>query len=207
MARNAAILTHLNLHDYFHAQLEASLSHQGLMLESHTRQYLARLLANFTDPRQLFERTDQGLEFKPLALHYADAVLAEGSHQRNLALKRLGDIALFISGMFGGSLARKVVDIDYYAAMGGTAYRSLHDAMCSRHPEAATHAPFAELAQKFLALIDVLGEIAEESHLGARSDALRDYEVWLRTGSQRALGKLQRAGIVPSRTATSLSRH
>jgi len=37
-------------------------------------------------------------------------------------MQRLGDTALFIAGVFADSLNRKLVDVDYYVAMGGTAY-------------------------------------------------------------------------------------
>lgn len=207
MPNSSSIVTNVNVQGYFHAQIEASLAHQQVALGSSTVHYLAKLLADFANPRQLFEQTAQGWELKPLAMHYADAVFAEGARQRNVALKRLGDIALFISGMFPGSLARKVVDVDYYAAMGGAAYRDLHALITLHLGDAVTPTPFAELATKFIALIDVLAEVAEESHLGIKHDVLRDYEVWLRTNSPRARNKLHRAGIVPNRAASSLVHH
>ena len=39
-------------------------------------------------------------------------------------LKQLGDSSLYISG-FGDSLKRKVIDIDYYIGIGGSAYATL----------------------------------------------------------------------------------
>ena len=42
-------------------------------------------------------------------------------------LKKLGDRSLYISGFFADSLQRKVVDVDYYAEMGGVAYGALAD--------------------------------------------------------------------------------
>jgi hypothetical protein len=207
MPNHPSIVTNVNVQDYFHAQLEASLAHQHLPLGLSTVQYLARLLTDFSNPQQLFEHTELGLELRPLAMHYADAVYAGGAHQRNVALKRLGDIALFISGMFAGSLARKVVDVDYYAAMGGAAYRDLHAWLTSQVGDQCVPTPFAELASKFMALVDVLAEVAEESHLGVKHDVLRDYEIWLRTSSPRALKKLHLHGIVPNRETLSLARH
>ncbi len=207
MSTNASIVTNVNIHDYFHAQIESSLSHQHVPLGVSAVDYLTRLLADFSNPHQLFQQTPEGLDFKPLALHYADAVHADGPRQRNLALKRLGDIALFISGMFAGSLARKVVDVDYYAAMGSAAYRDLHGILSTHFGDPAISSPFAELAGKFLVLVDVFAEVAEASHLGSRHDVLRNYEIWLRTDSPRALRKLQCQGIVPARANVSLVRH
>jgi len=207
MPNGSAILTDVNIHDYFRDQLQASIARQHVAVGPPTVQYLTRLLAQFTVSSQLFSPTEYGCELKPLAQHYAEAVYAEGAHARNLALKRLGDIALFIAGIFSGSLARKVVDVDYYAAMGGGAYRHLHDLCQPQFNAGASPLPFAELAEKFLALVDVLAEVAEESHLGAKPDMLREFELWMRTGSQRARSQLARRGIVPSPEMLSHLRH
>ena len=58
-------------------------------------------------------------------------------------------------------------------------------------------AVFAELSSKFPQLVDVLTEISEMSGLKSRSDLLRTYELWQKTGSERARKQLRRAGIVP----------
>ncbi len=207
MPSGSPILTDVNIHDYFRDQLHASIAHQHVAVGPPTVQYLTRLLAEFTASSQLFTPTENGCELKPLALHYADAVYADGVHARNLALKRLGDIALFIAGVFSGSLARKIVDVDYYAAMGGGAYRHLHDLCSAQFNLGETPLPFAELAEKFLAIVDVLSEVAEESHLGAKPDVLREFELWMRTGSPRARQQLIRRGIAPTNEMLSRARH
>lgn len=201
------LVTALNVHDYFRDQLATSLHNQQIEVRESTAAYLANLLAGFLDPNQLFTRTPDGLELRPLALHYADAAYSEGSEQRNLALKRLGDVALFISGVFSGSLNRKLVDVDYYIAMGCAAYRDLHAFLAGRRFDDGFVDPFEELSRKFGALVDVLAEVSEESHLGSNNDVMRNYEIWLRTGSARALRKLQRLGLQPSRHATSRAHH
>jgi hypothetical protein len=206
MSDTTSIVTNLNVHDYFQAQLTASITHQRVTLDPATIRYLADLLSDFTDSERLFSPTPEGPDIKPLALQYADAVYAEGTNQRKFALRRLGDVALFVAGMFAGSLARKLVDVDYYIAMGGSAYRYLHEILDSSFALKTHASPFGELSAKFAALVDVLAEVAEESHLGGRQDVLRDYEIWLRTGSKRALNKLHRSGLQPCTTA-SLARH
>jgi hypothetical protein len=55
----------------------------------------------------------------------------------------------------------------------------------------------AELSQKFLRLVDVLAEVGEHSRLGASNDLMRLYEIWARTGSVRAAGKLRSLGVEP----------
>ncbi len=207
MPHDASIVTNVNVHDYFQAQLAASISHQRISVDPLTLNYLADLLTNFSDSERLFSRTPDGWDVKPLALQYADAVYAEGPNQRNLALKRLGDIALFVAGVFAGSLARKLVDVDYYVAMGSSAYCYLHELRHGSFAPGAGGTPYAELGTKFAAFVDVLAEVAEESNLGRKRDLLRDYEIWLHTGSPRSLQKLQREGLQPCRTAASFTRH
>lgn len=207
MMNAPALVTTLNVEDYFRGQLTTALAHRELEISIGTADYLVRLLSSFADPALLFTRGADGLEIKPLAMQFADAVYADGPQQRKVALKRLGDIALFIAGMFSRSLARKVVDVDYYIAMGGAAYRDLNAALATYVTNFPYATPFGELARKFSAVVDVLGEVADESHLGSRGDTLRDFEIWLRTGSKRALGNLHSRGVFPSRQMTSLARH
>ena len=207
MGQDTALVTNTNVFDYFHDQVATTLRHQHVNIGHTTAAYLVNLLTGFMDPRRLFTATSYGLDIKPLAFHYADVVSAEGPQQRNLALKRLGDIALFIAGVFSGSLNRKLVDIDYYIAMGCAGYRELHDALTYRFASKDDIDPFGELATKFAALVDVLAEIADQSHLGSNNDVLRLYEIWLRTGSAHTLKKLQRLGLQPSIAATSRAQH
>jgi hypothetical protein len=90
-------------------------------------------------------------------------------------------------------LNRKLVDVDYYATLGGYAYESL-----SRF-ESDTFAPvFAELAGSFLAFVDVLSEVSERCAMTTNTDLLRLYEKWLRTGSRRNGQLLVERGIVPN---------
>ncbi|MEM7468193.1 MAG: hypothetical protein AAF387_15075, partial [Pseudomonadota bacterium] len=97
------------------------------------------------------------------------------------------------------SLNRQVMDVDYYIAMGGAAYAQLHDAV--------NLSVFAELASGFATFVDILGEISENSALSSNTDFLRDYEVWLRTGSPRLIKKLKRNGILPARNNLSTRHH
>jgi hypothetical protein len=66
---------------------------------------------------------------------------------------------------------------------------------------------FGELAEKFDALVDVLGEVSESGGANLNTDVLRLYELWLKTGSTRARSKLQRLGVYASENATSRTHH
>ena len=104
-------------------------------------------------------------------------------------------------------LNRRVVDVDYYVSMGGSAYGYLSDAMRRPYARPALCDVFGELSNKFVEFVDVLCEVSERSTLSRDTDLLRVYEMWLRTGSKRAARLLRAAGIQPSENATSRSQH
>jgi hypothetical protein len=62
---------------------------------------------------------------------------------------------------------------------------------------------FDELAGKFPACVDVLGEVSERSALTSNSDMLRLHEKWLRTRSRRTGDLLAERGIVPNPSVSS----
>lgn len=188
-----------NLRSYFSEELNRASENQAMSIDDEVAAYLTQLLTEFSNPSALFDKSDDGIELKPLALHYLAAVEAENREAQHLALRRLGDIALFIAGLFPASLNRKVMDVDYYIAMGGSAYAHLHDTLKWR--------VFAELAERFVSFVDLLAEIAENSSLNNNADLMRDYEIWLRTGSPRLLNKLKRQGIVPAVSNVSRRHH
>ncbi|MCC7121470.1 MAG: hypothetical protein IT493_07925 [Gammaproteobacteria bacterium] len=195
------LLTTMGLRDHFRDQVSSALHRQHVEVADGTAGYLVDLLIRYAHPEHLFNESPDGRQLRALAEIYADAVHAEGTEQRNHALKTLGDFALFIAGVFSGYLNRRLVDVDYYIAMGCGAYRDLRDFV--RHRLSREGAlVFDELSRKFPQLVDVLADVSEESHLGARSDLLRQYELWLRTRSPRALRKLQQHGIHPTPQAT-----
>ncbi|MEM7543739.1 MAG: hypothetical protein AAF384_19455 [Pseudomonadota bacterium] len=207
-AHDHLVIAAKDVESFFSEQLAAATKHQSVDIDQRTFAYLIEMLTRFNDPRKLFDQTENGPDLKPLAMHYADAIGASNPSDRNAALRRLGDIALFVAGIFSNSLNRKVMDVDYYIAMGGAAYGSLHDSFQTRSGTGAGLGRlFGELAKKFPLLVDVLGEIADMSSLNSNRDLLRDYEIWVRTGSDRALSKLRRAGLEPAIANISHQHH
>ena len=194
-----------NLTEYFRDSVQAAMSNQCIDVDDHTAHYVVNLLTVFARSDALYEHSRFGFGLKPLALMLADAVDADSSEQRNASLRRLGDVSLFIAGVFSGSLARSPVDVDYYINMGETAYHSLADSVQACVRSRAFAAVFAELAEKFQPLVDVLGEVAEPGKSDA--DVLRLYEIWLRTGSTRALKALRELGVEPQQSTDLDYRH
>lgn len=201
------LITETSLQEYFQTSISDALENQNLKAGTDTIHYVVNLLTSFARAEKLFERTPDGVMIRPLALLYAEAVEGATVDERNRALRRLGDVALFISGVFSQSLNRCVVDIDYYVSMGGSAYSHLSDTTRGTNHGRAMSGIYDELASKFVGFVDVLGEVSESRSCGNDSDVLRQYEIWLRTGSARAADRLRAAGIQPSADSSSRLRH
>jgi hypothetical protein len=169
--------------EYFKELVGAAIARQNIGAGELTTFYVVRLLAKFLK---------QPVDDSPLALQLARALQTAGAEQR-ASLRQIGDVSLFVSGFFSDSLRRKLVDVDYYVNIGGSAYGAL-----SRQADDTFSPVFAELADKFVAFVDVLSEVSERSSCGSNTDLLRLYERWLRTGSPRSGQLLVERGVLPN---------
>ena len=195
-----------NLREFFHESMQSALRKQKVAVDDHTEHYVVNVLTMFARSEQLYDNTPEGVRLKPLAHMLAEASAASTPQQRDAALRRLGDVSLFIAGFFAQSFARKLVDVDYHIAMGGRAYGTLAESTRGTLRGQAFSAVFLELAQKFQRLVDVLNEVAETAYTHSDKDILRLYEIWLKTGSPRAYGVLRKLGVAPV-TADARSEH
>ena len=181
------ILVGKSAQEYFRELVSESLAQRRLRVLEATEFYLVNLLAENLRraPRS------PAASAEPLALILKQAL--EGDREaRWRNLKRLGDTSLFVSGFFGDSLARSLVDVDYYIAMGERAYDALSGD--ARGPSGA-HELFAELAERFPQFVDLFAEIAELAELRSNRGLLRLYERFLTTGSQRVAERLRERGV------------
>ena len=183
-----------SLREYFHDALQGALAHQHVAVEDQTEHYVVNLLTLFARSEHLYEHTPDGVRMRPLAQMLAEALEAPSAQQRERGLQRLGDVSLFIAGCFAHGFARKLIDIDYHIAMGGRAYGTLASGLAHGRRQVMSRV-FAELAAKFLPLVDALAEISDAARRYTEADVLRLYEIWLKTGSPRAHGLLRQLGI------------
>ena len=195
-----------SLRDYFRESLHSALEHQHVAVGGETEQYVVNLLTIFARSEALYEQTPDGAHIRPLVSMLTDALEAPTAEARCTGLQRLGDVSLFVAGFFAQGFARKLVDIDYHIAMGGRAYGTLSDAV-KRSGRPALGPVFGELAAKFQRLVDALNEVSEAGREHSDFDALRLYEIWLKTGSRRAEKLLAGLGVSPSVAARTAFRH
>ncbi len=183
------ILVGKSAHEWFRELVGDALSHRRVRIQEVTEFYLVNLLAGFVAKDKLFvEEPDGTVRVEPLALILLRA-LQGNRRERAASLRRLGDTALFVSGFFGDSLARSLVDVDYYIAMGGSAYGAL-----AEH-ERRLDGLFEELSSRFGEFVDLFAEIAELSDLRSNRGLLRLYERFLLTRSERVAKLLRERGV------------
>lgn len=184
-----------SLREFFRDSVDHALEHNRLSADSHTAHYVVNLLTLFARAEAFHEATDTPDGPRPLALMLADALDAPTPEARLGCLQRLGDVTLFIAGFFADDLQDSVVDLDYYVCMGGHAYSSLSVESRGTMRGRAFGEVFAELGAKFQQFVDVLQDVRCQAKAASDTDVLRLYEVWRKTGSERAQRLLREQGV------------
>ncbi len=157
--------------------------------------YLVELLEFYVPASNLFDELDSSGRRVQGTL--AETLLKAQSSDTLVKielLKKLGDRSLYISGFFGDSLQRKLVDIDYYADMGGMAYGQLADVV----REDTLAKVYREFARRFLEFAEILTYISSRAQLQNEENIMRLFETYARTGSETAREKLIEKGLVPA---------
>lgn len=183
--------------EFFKGLVDEAMDHQHVDAQETTSWYVVQLLSSFARSDASRAAADTALSDQPLAIRLAQALETGGTRQRVL-LRQVGDASLFLSGFFPDRLKRSLVDIDYYARVGGLAYGSL-----GQRGDETLSPVFTELSEQFLAFVDVLSEVSERTSLTNPTDLLRLYERWLRTGSSRCGQLLMERGVVPTQAAST----
>jgi hypothetical protein len=180
-------LSQANLTEFFRDLLQSAMRSQEVCSSEETEFYLVKLL-------EAFAHAERGWFDRPLALEYLESFHTPLSHRYG-RLKRVGDTALFVSGLFMESLHRKLVSSDYYMQLGRTAYS--HLSALSNDVGAVPGDLFAELAERFSDFVRVLAEISFERLFRGDLDIVRVYTRWMYTRSERDARWLLRHGIIP----------
>jgi hypothetical protein len=170
--------------EYFAEVIHEALEKRRLSSPPKVTEYLVDLL----DTRVLSDNVN---EKQTLAETLLRAIQADRAVRHEM-LKNLGDTSLYISGVFGDSLRRKVIDIDYYASIGGVAYQYL----ASEMTEKSKVEVFKEFSERFMDYVDVLAFVGQMSGLQSNTDLLRLYERYIATGSLLAKEQLVEKGLL-----------
>jgi hypothetical protein len=158
-ADDSTIFQSTTLTDYFHHALREAARERAVDAEDATLHYLTLLLGTYARSDRVFDYDDQRWQLRPLALLYAEALNARNECERRLWLQRLGDLALFVGGLFSGQLSRRFRDLDYCIAMGGNAYSYLHQASQETRQLGLAEV-YEELAARFDLFVGLVAAVA-----------------------------------------------
>lgn len=183
----------LSSKDYFTQMVRDAFEDRQIKTFPLAQNYLVGVLEFHLVTDNLFDEVDSsGRKTKStLAESFLKASSSEPATRVEL-LKKLADRSLYVSGFFGDSLQRKIVDVDYYADMGGTAYAALAD--CVR--EDTFSKLYREYAKRFLEFAEVLNHISSKAHLRDEQNIMRLFESYTLTGSEIAREKLLEKGLI-----------
>jgi hypothetical protein len=180
--------------EYFRQSLHEALTERKVETYPVVESYLVEILEHYLFTENLFdeERSTGRRSRETLAETMLKAATATPRVRFDL-LKRLGDGALYVSGFFGDSLQRKIVDVDYYIDMGSTAYLSLSQVVY----EDTFSQLYKEIAIKFNEFVDVFSLMSRKS-MNSEDNILRLMELYAKTESPLARERLAEKGLFPN---------
>ncbi|MBM4279437.1 MAG: hypothetical protein FJ137_01305 [Deltaproteobacteria bacterium] len=184
-----------SMREYFRETLQRTLQKQGTSLTDTAQVYVVNLLTEFARSERAFAGTERGERFG-----FVDLLQRAQDSEPQEALriyKHMGDSSLYLTGFFAESVQGHGVAVDYYVSMGGSAYDA-----CARmmRPTAATSsALFAELAERFEELVELLCAMSLHGERTAKLDDARVLGLvdrYRRTGKREVLDALKAQGVV-----------
>ena len=145
-----------SVREFFRDAVDSALEHQALCPSEATAAYLVELLCDYA-------RVEEDPFAQPLACVVA-AAAGVPPDQSIQQLKQVGDHSLVVAGYFGDSLERLRLDVDYFVAVGGTAYRKLSRLLRMPSGETRLVVAFSELGAEFIRFVHVLSDVKRSSN-------------------------------------------
>lgn len=169
-----------------------------------TEFYLVNLLNQFMTTDRLYTTNAEGAhKEEPLVLLMKEAMDAPEPMAQRAMFRYVGDVSLYFAGFFQERLSRKLVDLDYYVGMGGTAYKHV----AAREDERVLRSTYLELADKFSEFVEVFADMSSKTASKSEKDLIRVYDLWVRTKNERAAKTLQEAGILTNPANSKIKRN
>ncbi len=178
---------------FFFELVRTAVDRQKLKIQPETEFYVVKLLNRFIFSESLYSKSSDGsLEEQPIVFLYKEALEAGIQTEQKALFQNVGDISLFKAGFFQESLSRSKMDIGYYIGLGGSAYQNA----AQRSEEKHFKNLFSELSDQFESFVNLLSDVSEATTVTrSEQDLLRLYDMWSRTGSEKAARTLTRTGI------------
>lgn len=180
---------------FFYEKISEAQKNQNVKLSENVEFYLVNLMC---DQVRMVEESGS-FENDCLALLLKKAL--ESSAQEQFALfKKIGDRSLYVSGFFQEYFNNKTFGVDYYMAMGASAYGQLASLV---RVGSSTYAStmgqiYQEMSSSFNRSVDILLYVSEQAnHQEHERDLLSVYTAWASTKSSYLRKSLQARGINP----------
>lgn len=179
-----------DLRTFFQLQLTAAFSRRRIEARPETEAYIAGVLVDYGLHSPPLDR--------PLVISLNEA-LASRPSERVSRLRRTGDAALCLAGIFAPHVERTVGSLGLYVYVGSVAYQRAADASKGQDTIDAPVDALKELGEGFPRFVDALHEVAEASALGTLTrDIVTLYDRIRAAGSERAAEELARQGLFPA---------
>lgn len=167
---------------FFKEALDEAIANQHLQISQEAVFYLLSILTR--ELRHDLTNDQKAIAEKAIAVRYKEALQAPlTKNERALVFRSLGDSSLVIAGMWWPSLIRKMIDVDYYIAIGSRSYQVASEL-------SAVHASiFRELSGNFRRVTEILTEATLCISVTENNTSDRDtlkiteylYKIYLRT--------------------------
>lgn len=201
-ASDTLLIKATSLEAWFYQTLKSTRQEHDLEATEASEHYIVTLLDAFSSADQLFGVDGEGRrQDQALAMILYEAVF-DAPRNSSEHYRRLGDVALYIAGVFADSLRHRAVDVTYYINMGQGAYGALAQRL--RHNRSLREV-FAELADTFAGWVEVLRDVSEQMGLSSGLRHQDTAELYVRAPvasgrrGQQIYGELARRGAMPGR--------
>jgi len=192
---NSELQIEASAESYFYELVHGAVKNQNISIQAETEFYVVKLLSRFIFSESLYSKNSSGnLQDQPIALLFKEALEAESTPAQKMLFQNVGDISLYKAGFFQESLNRAKIDVDYYIGLGGAAYLNASKMTDEKHFQSL----FSELSDKFDRFVSILFEVSENTSISStktKTDLFRMYDLWSKTGSERAARVLKKSGI------------
>lgn len=188
-AQHIDIDCHNNLSNYFCQRLQEVSKGQSIAVDPDTFWYISQMLARFARSENFLAYENGKYDIHSLALLYKEAAETTSVREKEIYLRQLGDLSLFLGALFAENYARRGIKRDYFVGMGGAAYDYLADNAF------IYQSVFAQLATCFAGLVDMVAEACSKQNPFDATDILHLYQRWKNTGDAVAKRQLQALGI------------
>ena len=187
-------------HEFFREKVTEAVANQRIELGDDVEFYVVNLLCEFIAPSKLETISGQLDAFEtPLALMLKEAIDAPPAHKLKI-FKYLGDSSLYVAGFFQDYFNRKAFDLNYYISLGSSAYNNVSALSRAHQGDEHFTSMYADLAEKFRDLVEVVAEVSETPGTTKPVDILAVYDRWTRNNSDRLRRILHGVGITPIQT-------